>query len=265
MSYFLNAVVHHYADFSGRARRKEYFLFVLFSLIVGFVAWLIDGMLIIFDRGFPIVSLLWQLFLFLPGWAVAVRRLHDVGKSGWFLLIALIPVVGSIWLFVLYCTDGQPGINAYGPNPKELQAQAGRPPYHRHEGQLRNTVVTRDAYPLERKSPVVRASRTRYFIQGQTGDGSTVHVEIPGGLLAQEGAVLGRSSQSSNLVVNDSTLSRRHARLYSEANSLYVEDLESTNGTRINGILLNPRTPTPVRQGDEIAFGAVRVRLSVDS
>jgi uncharacterized membrane protein YhaH (DUF805 family) len=57
--------------------------------------------------------------MFIPGLAVAVRRLHDVGKSGWMLLIGLIPLVGAIWLFVLMVTDSDPGENQYGPNPKE--------------------------------------------------------------------------------------------------------------------------------------------------
>jgi uncharacterized membrane protein YhaH (DUF805 family) len=59
------------------------------------------------------------LAVIIPGIAVSVRRLHDVGKSGWFLFIGLIPIIGAIWLLVLFCTDGNPGVNEYGPNPKE--------------------------------------------------------------------------------------------------------------------------------------------------
>ena len=66
------------------------------------------------------VNLLYSLVVFIPGLAVAVRRLHDVGKSGWFFLIVLIPLVGAIWLLVLFFTDSQPGMNKYGPNPKGI-------------------------------------------------------------------------------------------------------------------------------------------------
>ena len=98
--WFVKAV-KQYVDFSGRARRKEYWYFTLFYLIFGIVTCYI---------GF--------LALLLPSLAVGVRRLHDIGKSGWFLLLALIPIVGSIILIVWLCEDSQPGVNEWGVNPK---------------------------------------------------------------------------------------------------------------------------------------------------
>ena len=68
----------------------------------------------------PFLSTLFSVLVFLPGLAVAVRRLHDTGKSGWMYLVAFIPVIGAIWLLVLFCTDSQPGANEYGENPKGL-------------------------------------------------------------------------------------------------------------------------------------------------
>ena len=115
-------VLKKYAVFSGRARRKEYWMFVLFNFIFGLVASLIDlgiGLLTFAVFGFGILSILYAVAVFVPGLAVSVRRLHDVGKSGWYLLIILIPIAGPIWLLVLVCMDSQPGHNAYGPNPKE--------------------------------------------------------------------------------------------------------------------------------------------------
>ena len=110
-----------YVDFSGRARRKEYWMFVLFNFVFSFVLGLLDTA---FgwnsELGLGILGGIYSLCVFLPGLAVVVRRLHDVGKSGWFFLIILIPIVGAIWLIVLFCLDGQPGDNKYGPNPKEL-------------------------------------------------------------------------------------------------------------------------------------------------
>ncbi len=66
------------------------------------------------------VYAIYGLAVLLPSLGVSIRRLHDVGKSGWFLLIALIPLIGAIWLLVLFCTDSQAGVNKYGPNPKDF-------------------------------------------------------------------------------------------------------------------------------------------------
>ncbi|MGB6873617.1 MAG: DUF805 domain-containing protein [Dehalococcoidia bacterium] len=115
-------VLKKYAVFSGRARRKEYWMFFLFNFIFSLVASLIDlgiGLLTFAVFGLGLLSILYALAVFVPGLAVAVRRLHDVGKSGWYLLIILIPIAGPIWFLVLTCTDSQPGDNKYGPNPKE--------------------------------------------------------------------------------------------------------------------------------------------------
>ncbi len=98
-----------YATFSGRARRSEYWYFTLFNLIL-------SGVVSIFK--IQILVTLVSIALLLPGLGVGVRRLHDIGKSGWYLLIGLIPVVGAILLIVWYCRDSDPGSNAYGPNPK---------------------------------------------------------------------------------------------------------------------------------------------------
>jgi uncharacterized membrane protein YhaH (DUF805 family) len=121
MKWFVKAL-RHYADFSGRARRKEYWMFALFNLIFLFMwAFLIA----LFAGGnydeetLPLVfQLSWFGLLGLPGLAVAVRRLHDLGKSGWMMLIGLIPFVGGIWLLILLATDGQTGGNRFGPDPK---------------------------------------------------------------------------------------------------------------------------------------------------
>jgi uncharacterized membrane protein YhaH (DUF805 family) len=120
MNWYL-AVLKKYAVFSGRARRKEYWMFFLFNIIFEIVAVILDHVLgtVIEDSGYGVIYVLYCLAVLLPGIAVSVRRLHDVGKSGWLLLIALIPIVGAIWLLVLFCTDGNPGKNEYGANPKK--------------------------------------------------------------------------------------------------------------------------------------------------
>lgn len=113
MYWFLKCLKRHYADFKGRARRKEYWMYILFYAIGAFIVTLAAGLI-----KFPLLASLYSLALLVPTLAVAVRRLHDIGKSGWWLLIGLVPVAGGIWLLVLLCLDSQQGNNAWGANPK---------------------------------------------------------------------------------------------------------------------------------------------------
>ncbi len=123
MNWYL-AVLKNYATFSGRARRKEYWMFFLFNLIFAIVAAILDNILGIAIKsiGYGPIYIIYALAVFIPGLAVAVRRLHDMGKSGWMFLVIFIPIAGFIWLLVLLVTDSQPGENQYGPNPKEIAA-----------------------------------------------------------------------------------------------------------------------------------------------
>lgn len=123
MNWWLTAM-KKYVDFSGRARRTEYWMFVLFNIIFGIVAIVLDNMLgTATEDGYGVLYSLFALAIVLPTWAVTVRRLHDVGKSGWWIFISLIPIIGGIWLFILTVTDSQIGDNQYGPNPKMDLAQ----------------------------------------------------------------------------------------------------------------------------------------------
>lgn len=121
MDYFISAM-KNYATFTGRARRSEYWFFYLFYFIFLVLAVILDNLLgiTIEDTGIGPLYFVSILVLIIPGLAVTVRRLHDVGKSGWFYFIVLIPIIGSIWILVLMVTDGQPGRNKYGKNPKGI-------------------------------------------------------------------------------------------------------------------------------------------------
>ena len=114
------AAMKKYVDFSGRARRKEYWMFILFNLIFGVVALVLDFMLgsVNENLGYGLFYFLFSLGIILPTWSVTVRRLHDVGKSGWWLFICLIPFIGGLWLFILTVTDSQADTNRYGISPK---------------------------------------------------------------------------------------------------------------------------------------------------
>jgi uncharacterized membrane protein YhaH (DUF805 family) len=112
-------VIKNYAVFEGRARRKEYWMFFLFNFVFSIAAGIIDNILgLDFRNGGGLFGSLYGLAVLIPSIAVAVRRLHDVGRSGWFIFINLIPILGWIWFLVVMCTDGDSGLNKYGPNPK---------------------------------------------------------------------------------------------------------------------------------------------------
>ena len=118
MKYYLLAL-KNYAVFSGRSNRSEYWFYLLFNILFAVIAVVLDSVLNLSFEGMPygFIYLIYVLVTFLPGLAVAVRRLHDVNKSGWFMLIALIPLIGSIWLLVLFASEGTSGDNDYGPDP----------------------------------------------------------------------------------------------------------------------------------------------------
>ena len=109
----------NYADFNGRARRKEYWLFILFASLGYIVTAVIDLMTGSFDEisGFGILSGLFFLGLVIPSISVQIRRLHDQDKSGWWVLIGLIPGLGTLILLVFMCLPGTNGDNRFGADP----------------------------------------------------------------------------------------------------------------------------------------------------
>ncbi|MDE5586448.1 MAG: DUF805 domain-containing protein [Muribaculaceae bacterium] len=108
------AILQNYCNFSGRASRSEYWWYVLFTAILGFV---ITVVFCWSENAVSIVSGIVNLALLLPGLGLCVRRLHDIGKSGWWIFLALIPLIGAIILIVWYCKDSQMQPNEYGPVP----------------------------------------------------------------------------------------------------------------------------------------------------
>ncbi len=122
MNYFIDCLTKKYACFSGRARRQEYWLFVLFNIIACIIVSVVSGVLVSVTNvtAFAFLGAIYSLAVLIPGFAVFVRRMHDIGKSGWWWLIAFIPIIGAIVLIIFCCLDSQPGENQYGPNPKGL-------------------------------------------------------------------------------------------------------------------------------------------------
>ena len=116
MNYFLDVITNKYAQFDGRATRSEYWYFTLFYIIAYILVAVIDGFLMQMTGGIPVLTIILALGLLIPGIVVGVRRLHDIGKSGWWYLIAIVPIV-SLILIAFFVMDSKED-NEYGPNPK---------------------------------------------------------------------------------------------------------------------------------------------------
>lgn len=128
MDWYLQ-VFSKYADFSGRACRAEFWWFTLYSILVAFGLAIAE---LIFGLG-QVLSLVYSAVVFIPSWAVAVRRLHDTDRSGFWLLIAFVPLLGIIALLIFYIMDGTPGPNSYGPGrvPSSTSISRLQPPSRR--------------------------------------------------------------------------------------------------------------------------------------
>lgn len=123
MSWYFE-VLGKYTVFSGRARRQEFWMFVLINAIIGMVLAIVDSSMgTSFNNGSGLFQAIYGLAVFLPTLALTVRRFHDVNKSGWFYLVAFIPILGAIWIFVITLTEGDSNQNQYGPNPKHMSRE----------------------------------------------------------------------------------------------------------------------------------------------
>ncbi|MBM70673.1 MAG: hypothetical protein CME43_14490 [Haliea sp.] len=120
MNWYLDVLKNKYAMFNGRARRKEYWFFVLFNILASIALGIVDTITGTFndEMGVGLLGGIYWLAVLIPAIAVAVRRLHDTGRTGWWLLLAFIPVIGGLVLLIFMVFDSEPGDNQYGPNPK---------------------------------------------------------------------------------------------------------------------------------------------------
>ena len=228
MNWYLK-VLKQYADFGGRARRKEYWMFTLFNILIMSASSLVMIPLVLFGKiivAIIIVGLMgcYGLAIFIPGLAVCVRRLHDIGKSGWFYLIGFIPLVGGIILLIWFCQDSETGANEYGPNPKE-----GRGGYI-YEGEEKKGYNQPIHFPQ---------------LQCRVGYESFTYK------MANTRITIGRDV-SNDLILNHPTVSKRHAEIVFNGNHFDVIDLGSTNKVIVNGKFFQR---TLLRGGDIIGLG----------
>lgn len=119
MKWYLHVIQKKYLEFNGRAHREEFWMFTLINFLVSLALGVVGGLV-----GFDSLQGLYGLAVLLPSIAVAIRRLHDTSRSGWWFLLVLLPVIGWIILIVFYAQDSHAGDNAYGANPKTAPAAA---------------------------------------------------------------------------------------------------------------------------------------------
>ena len=124
MNWFIEVLTKKYAEFSGRAQRAEYWYFILFYLLIYIGVTIIDRILGTYSStaGVGLLQTLFSLGVLIPSIAVGVRRLHDTDRSGWWVLIAFVPLIGAIVLLIFTVQEGTAGDNQYGPNPKSTAA-----------------------------------------------------------------------------------------------------------------------------------------------
>lgn len=124
MNWYLDVLTKKYAQFAGRARRKEYWYFALFNVMISVALTVLDIVLGTYSKasGIGLLDGIYGLAILIPCIAVTVRRLHDTGRSGWWLLIGFVPLIGGLVLLVFMVLDSKPGTNEYGENPKEAAA-----------------------------------------------------------------------------------------------------------------------------------------------
>lgn len=269
--------IKNYATFRGRARRREYWLFILCNDLVFLVLYCAQYLAQQQQSGtlmYVVTALMsvYSLFIFLPGLAVTVRRLHDTGHSGWFYFVAFIPVVGWIILLVMLCKDSAPGSNEYGPNPKEITGFSSEvppieplvpDPVSAFNNDTPGTVkVNYNNVETVSLKAVVKATCIQGPIPGKSATGEVLYI--------------GRDRNLCQLVFPENTpgVSGVHCMLHSNGYTLEVSDLNSTYGTYLSdGTKLEPnklvylsdgKTTMASQERSVIYLGSQKVAVSVE-
>ncbi len=256
----VSSVFSRYADFSGRARRSEYWYFCLFNVLI-YTAF---SSLFLFSfrmAGFWIAMYsAYSLAILIPGLAVGCRRLHDIGRSGSYLLFAFIPVVGYIFLLIWFLQDSDPGANRYGPNPKGsgvCYAAAGggynAGAYNNHAQRSRTMPVSSCTEPASTYSAPARShEHSSLALEGMAGFHLGRKFPIRGTLVA------GRDSGCAISFPEDTRgISHRHCQFRANGSTVIVTDLGSSYGTVVNGEKrLKPNYPISLSPGDTVSLGS---------
>lgn len=293
MNWYLKCL-RQYADFSGRARRKELWMFALFNGIFAiglfFLGAIIGALISGGDENITIIGIalyalvLYLLAVFIPSLAVLVRRLHDVGKSGWWYFIVFIPIIGAIWLFVLLVTDSEAVTNKYGENPKKTSDDYFDP----KNGDNENINNLNSDKEMNNSTQPENSSKTVYSESFAGRFGTKIereekisskenpeNLKVLCGMLVsfskteigeywelREGNnSIGSSSSENTIVLSEKHVSSKHAIInVSKDNQnncwkFQLVDLSSTNGTELNGSKLPIYLRSEIKNGDKIKIG----------
>lgn len=282
MNWYLKAY-KQYADFSGRARRKECWVFWVCNSIIYILLLLLELFLAGGTNQMPygVFRTLAILFALIPGLALIVRRLHDVGKSGWMILIILIPFVGFVWITVLSLMDGQPGPNQWGPDPKGrtpqgannqwMPAQVAIPvavpvgiPVHAPVAVPMNIpapspVAAPIPAAVQAHIPATEVAKDQFILVGTRGPLAGSHF-----LLSPRPMFIGRDPAVSAIIVPADTkgVSRRHLEIAVKGGSVHIRDSYSSNGTFVDGRKIEPGMWVSVQKGQEISLGGADVAFT---
>ena len=241
-----------YAVFSGRARRKEYWLFYVGCLLAALVGGFIDGFFVfVSDMGLGLFGGLVTLGVIIPSVAVGVRRLHDTGRSGWWLLISIIPIVGWIVLIIFWCLDGTKGANRFGEDPKN------------RENEIETFFVELPSENITNDSVRLSEHQEHFIFRGLDPKGEPISFEMKHDqVLLGRGYVIGRSLADADMLIDHDLISREHLRITFKGDGLYASDLDSTNGTELNGVRMPPFVELIVNFGDVLSLAGVALTLT---
>ncbi len=253
--------IKKYVKFDGRARRKEYWYFTIFNSLIMVVLTIPSLLFSASSDGqtvgilFSVLIGLYNLFIFLPGLAVTIRRLHDVGRSGAAIFISLIPAVGEIILFIWLIEEGNYGTNQYGPNPKEISPAPVPSPAPRS---------VPAPSPVHTPAPV--PSTASALDQPRGINVVCVSGNMAGKSVSGSTVSIGRDPGRCQLVFPEKEpgVSRLHCMVLQKGNAIELVDLNSSNGTFLsNGYRLTPNVPVALRNGDSFYVGSPANTISV--
>jgi uncharacterized membrane protein YhaH (DUF805 family) len=238
----------NYSNFEGRASRSEYWYWTLYSVLVSFAIGLFKGFneenLDIYTA-FNVIGILINLIFFLPSLSVTARRFHDIDKSGWNYLWAF-TIIGIIPYLIWMTRPGSIRPNKWGlpplsPNTTEVN--------HEDAGNSYESVGSN------------QGKEYRLFGFDEEGYVIKIIMKTTDVELTPPGIIVGRDTNC-KIVISNKSLSRQHAQFYSSENSLWIRDLNSTNGTRINGLDVELASAKRIKDGDTLLLGMVELSVT---
>jgi uncharacterized membrane protein YhaH (DUF805 family) len=245
MEWYFKAIGSNYANFNGRATRQEYWMFALFDLLIIVFLFMIDDSTVLYT--------IYTIALIIPRYALLVRRLHDINKSGWFTLVGIIPVVGWLILLVFASFESYPNENEYGENIESLKneelinniASILSEEETVKEEDILEPLVAFDEIPVKALEKELESINLNVISGTKTGSFYSVHSR----------SRIGRAPDN-DIVLNENTVSSYHAEIKIQNNNFIIMDLNSTNGTKVDG---NKIKEEIIKSGSTLRIGEINL------